>query len=252
VHSLKISVVTVVFNGESIIRSCLESVRRQSVSCEHIVVDGDSKDGTLRIVEEYRNDSVVVLSEPDGGIYDAMNKGLRLASGDIIGILNSDDLYSHERVLEKVRGVFEHGDADACYGDLIYVDSANSRRVIRYWRAGEFHPTRMYWGWMPPHPTFFVRKEVYEKCGNFRLDLGTAADYELTLRFLLKKRVRVKYLPEVLVNMRIGGRSNACIINRFRANRYDRLAWEVNGLRPYPWTLICKPIRKMRQYFVGI
>ena len=126
--------------------------------------------------------------------------------------------------------------------------SANTSRIKRYWRAGDYDAGRFYWGWMPPHPTFFVRRSVYEKHGLFNLELGSAADYELMLRFLLKNNVSTAYIPEVLVKMRMGGKSNASFMNRYRANRNDKLAWEVNGLRPYPWTFMLKPLRKIPQY----
>jgi glycosyltransferase len=138
---------------------------------------------------------------------------------------------------------------DACYGDLCYVDRADPSRVVRYWRAGEFGPRRFANGWMPPHPTFFVRRSMYEQHGLYREDLGTAADYEMMLRLLVKHRVRVAYIPRVLVHMRSGGASNASLAARLRANRMDRAAWRVNGLRPYPWTTLAKPLRKVGQWW---
>ena len=134
-------------------------------------------------------------------------------------------------------------------GDLVYVDANDTDRVVRYWRSWDYKPKKFYWGWMPPHPTFFVRREVYERCGLFNPDLGTAADYELMLRFLVRYKITSAYLSEIIIKMRSGGASNASLINRLRANRMDRLAWEVNGLRPYPWTLWMKPLRKIPQYF---
>lgn len=178
-----------------------------------------------------------------------------MATGDVIGILHADDFYADEKVLARVAEVFEDPSVDACYGDLLYVqdkhdDSNNNFEVVRYWRSGYFNPRKFYWGWMPPHPTFFVRKSVYEKYGLFNLELGTAADYELMLRFLLKHRINCRYISEILVNMRVGGVSNASVSNRLKANRMDRRAWEVNGLKPCPWTIPFKPIRKIPQYFL--
>ncbi len=191
-----------------------------------------------------------MVSETDLGIYDAMNKGVDRSEGDIIGILNADDFYASPDVLAKVAAVFQDSAIDACYGDLVYVDNTDVGKVVRYWRAGNFSLRKFYWGWMPPHPTFFVRRSVYERFGLFNLDLGSAADYEIMLRFLVTKGIKPAYIPEVLVNMRIGGISNVSWRNRLAANRMDRKAWVVNGLKPYPWTLWLKPLRKIGQWIV--
>lgn len=263
-----ISIITAVYNGAATIADCLESVNVQTVPVEHIIIDGGSTDRTLDIVRAAAGPSSKIVSEPDNGIYDAMNKGIRHATGDIVGILNADDFYAETDVLAKVAAIFADPMVEACYGDLVYVkESGEGRRakgerdkqlsvachrsriqIVRYWKSGEFKPDKFYWGWMPPHPTFFVRKSVYERYGAFNPDLGSAADYELMLRFLLKHRVNVAYISEVLVHMRTGGVSNASLKNRLRANQMDRLAWEVNGLRPYPWTLLMKPLRKLEQW----
>jgi len=193
-----------------------------------------------------------------------------MATGDVVGILHADDFFANAEVLSRVAQLFESPDVEACYGDLLYVGSdvlpvtrdsedraqppvachPSSLHVKRYWRSGRFNPRKFYWGWMPPHPTFFVRKPVYEKYGLFNLDLGTAADYELMLRFLLNYQISCSYIPSVLTCMRTGGVSNASLGNRLRANRMDRQAWQVNGLKPYPWTIPLKPIRKIPQYFL--
>jgi glycosyltransferase involved in cell wall biosynthesis len=228
---------------------CIHSVASQSIDVEHILIDGGSKDGTLGIAEANSHHLALVVSEPDQGVYDAMNKGIRRATGEIIGILNADDVYDSDQTLSKVLDVFAREDVGACYGDLVYVDRHDLNKVTRYWKSGRFAPKKFHWGWMPPHPTFFVRREVYERYGLFRLDMGSAADYELMLRFLIKHRIAVGYVPEILVRMRAGGVSNVSIDNRLRANRMDRLAWSVNDLRPYPWTTILKPARKLGQWF---
>jgi glycosyltransferase len=202
------------------------------------------------MIERYRAVISCLMTGPDLGIYDAMNKGILAATGDVVGILNADDFYAHGEVLAKVVDVFADKTIDSCYGDLVYVAASDTSRVFRSWRAGPYDVNQFYMGWMPPHPTFFVRRRVYEKYGLFNLDLGSAADYELMLRFLLKHRIKVAYLPEVLVHMRVGGVSNSSVKNRLRANANDRRAWEVNGLKPYPWTLWMKPIRKIPQYFL--
>lgn len=245
---LKFSIITVCLNAAGTLRDCIESVKGQGLEVEHIIIDGGSDDGTLKVLERYRSQVARLISEPDGGMYDAMNKGLRLAGGDVIGILNADDFYSNAVVLSKVAESFRDESIDSCYGDLVYVDAADIRKVFRYWRSGSYDRRKFYNGWMPPHPTFFARRSVYEKYGFFNLDLGSAADYELMLRFLLKHKIACKYIPEVLVHMRNGGQSNASLKNRLAAHRNDYLAWKVNEIAPYPWTLMMKPLRKIGQY----
>lgn len=246
----KISIITAVRNSADTVESCIRSIREQSYkSIEHIVIDGASTDGSIEIIKKHSNSITRIVSEPDKGIYDAMNKGISLASGDIIGILNSDDLYADSEVLSSVGRVLSNTAVDSCYGDLVYVAPLDTERIIRYWKSSPYNDKLFYKGWMPPHPTFFVKRAIYEKVGLYRLDLGSAADYELMLRLLLKSGISTIYIPRVLVKMRCGGKSNASLLNRLNANRYDRKAWEVNGLRPKPWTLLMKPISKIKQYF---
>lgn len=243
-----ISIITATYNAGQTLADCLQSVAGQGVDVEHLIIDGASSDDTLQVVEAHRDKIAQVISERDRGIYDAMNKGIALASGEVVGILNADDFYAAPDVLERVLACFADPAVDACYGDLRYVAFEDPQRTVRFWRSGSFRPQRFYWGWMPPHPTFFVRRSVYERFGRFNLDLGSAADYEIMLRFLLRHRVHAVYLPKVLVHMRTGGVSNASLGNRLRANRNDRKAWAVNGLKPYPWTLTMKPLRKVGQW----
>jgi glycosyltransferase len=236
-----------------------------------VLVDGASTDGTLELLRAYREQAlrsgrvVMLESAADQGIYDAMNKGLARASGAVVGLLNADDFYADERALERVAELFADPQIEACYGDLAFIRAGAAGQppadllpggalalpdesIVRYWRAGAYHPRAFYQGWMPPHPTFFVRREVYERLGRFRLDMGSAADYEIMLRFIVRNQIRCAYLPEVLVKMRLGGISTASLRNRMRANRMDRKAWAVNGLKPYPWTLWLKPLRKLAQW----
>jgi glycosyltransferase involved in cell wall biosynthesis len=246
----KISVVTVSCDSQATLEHCIHSVSAQRVDKEHVLVDGDSGDDTRKIIERYRGKFSTIICEPDNGIYDAMNKGIQAAKGDVVGFLNADDFYPDTGVLEQVVEAFDDPEVEACYGDLVYVKKDDISKTVRYWKSGPYHPKKFYHGWMPPHPTFFARRSVYEKYGLFNLALGSAADYEMMLRLLLKQGIHAAYIPETLVHMRSGGISNATVGNRLKANRMDRKAWAVNGLRPYPWTLWAKPIRKLRQWVI--
>jgi glycosyltransferase involved in cell wall biosynthesis len=246
--NIRISIITVTYNSGKTLKDTLESIKcQQHKNIEHIIIDGNSKDDTLNIIKAYPHVSKCI-SEKDSGIYDAMNKGLKLATGDVIGILNSDDFYAHEYVLSNVAICFSHYKTDTVYGDLQYVNAKNVNAVVRNWKSGVFKPSSFYYGWMPPHPTFFVRRAVYEQSGLFNLSLKSSADYELMLRVLLKEGYKTTYLPQVLVKMRTGGISNASIKNRLRANNEDKKAWQLNGLHPYFFTLYLKPVRKVFQY----
>lgn len=248
VKQIEFSIITPTLNSADVIADCMGSIDRQRRCLEHLVVDGKSTDGTRELVQR-TGATVQVLCEPATGIYPAVNLGIQASRGDIIGILHADDFYPAANILEQVSAVFENPSVDACYGDLCYVGRSDTSRVVRYWRAGEFRPGRFKNGWMPPHPTFFVRRKIHEKYGLYRTDLGTAADYELMLRFLLRHGVSVAYLPQVLVNMRTGGASNVSLKARMAANKMDRRAWMVNDLYPWPWTTIVKPLRKIGQWW---
>ncbi|MEM1220543.1 MAG: glycosyltransferase family 2 protein [Bacteroidota bacterium] len=246
---MKVSIITATYNSSETIRDTIESVLCQTYkNIEHIIIDGASKDGTLEIVHSYGGKIAKVISEPDGGIYDAMNKGISMASGDVVGILNSDDFFAHDRVIEKVVRSFEMTECDSAYGDLQYVDPSETAKVVRNWRAGRYTRNSWLYGWMLPHPTFYVRKDVYERFGTFNLRLRSAADYEIMLRFLYKNKISATYIPEVLVRMRTGGVSNSSIKNRLAANKEDRQAWRMNGLTPRFYTTLLKPIRKIGQF----
>jgi glycosyltransferase len=245
-----VSIVTPTYNSAATVRNTLNSIRQQDYPrIEHIVIDGLSADDTLKIISDFPHVSRVV-SERDRGIYDAMNKGISLATGEVIGILNSDDSYTNDRVISTVAAVFEDGSVDACYADLQYVDPRNTNRVIRTWKSGRLSGKSFHWGWMPPHPTFFVRRRVYEQVGLFNTLLQSAADYEMMLRILVKHKLKACYIPQVMVKMSVGGMSNASFQNRIRANREDRLAWKLNGLKPYFFTLYLKPLRKIPQFLI--
>ena len=244
---MKISIITIAFNSEETIEDTIKSVIAQDYKdVEYIIIDGGSTDDTLQIVEKYKDKIAKVVSEPDKGIYDAMNKGVRASTGELVGILNSDDFYASETVLSEIAQAI--GDKDSIYADLVYVDRENIEKVVRYWKAGEYKEDCFFKGWMPPHPTFFLRKRLYDKYGDYNLKLKSAADYELMLRMLHKHKISVAYLPKVITKMRVGGQSNVTLKNRLKANKEDRMAWELNGLEPKFYSLYLKPVRKITQF----
>ena len=245
-----ISVITVSYNSEETIGDTIRTVVSQTYEqVEYIVVDGGSKDGTCNIIRAAGNGVQKFISEPDKGIYDAMNKGLAMASGNVIGILNSDDLYAYNEYLADVAALFAKTGADIVYSDLVYVNRENTK-VIRKWRAGKYKRNAFYYGWMPPHPTVFVTRKVYEQAGMFNLTLRSAADYEFLLRIFEKYAFKAAYLAKTGIRMRAGGISNASLRNRLAANREDNAAWQINGLKPWMVTRYLKPLRKLLQFVV--
>ncbi|MBL4706349.1 MAG: glycosyltransferase [Flavobacteriales bacterium] len=244
---MKVSIITISYNSEETIEDTIKSVVDQDYdNIEYIIIDGNSKDNTLQIIDKYKGGISKIVSEQDQGIYDAMNKGVQMATGDLIGILNSDDLYASNQVVSSV--VNQIGDAQCLYSDLVYVERENTEQVTRYWKSGEYQPGWFKKGWMPPHPTFFVRKDCYDKFGLYSLELKSSADYELMLRFIHKNKISVKYLPQTTIKMRVGGQSNVSIKNRLAANKEDRTAWKMNGLSPGTAT-VRKPLSKLTQFF---
>ncbi|MDF2437037.1 MAG: glycosyltransferase [Bacteroidota bacterium] len=247
---MKISVITVCYNSSSTIEATIRSVVEQDYPVvEYIVVDGKSTDKTLEIVNKYSNKISKIVSEKDEGLYFAINKGIALAKGDVIGILHADDFFTNSHVLSKVMEAFINYKPDTVYGDLQYVDRTDTSKVIRKWNSGQYSDGLFLKGWMPPHPSFFVRKSVYEKYGSFNTTLRSAADYEMMLRLLHRFKVSTYYIPEVLVKMRVGGKSNVSLANRIKANREDKKAWLINNLKPGLFTLIRKPLSKLSQFF---
>jgi len=207
---MKVSIITPTLNSERFIKDCIESVKKQSyLNIEHIIVDGGSDDSTLKIIKEYENTyNLKLITGKDNGIYDALNKGIKNVSGEIIGILHSDDLYTNNEVLRKIVYIFQSQKINSCYGDLYYVKENDINKVVRYWKSGNYNRDKFKYGFMPPHPTFFVKKEIYEKYGVFDTSFKISGDYELMVRFLYKNKISCYYLPEVLVKMRVGGNSN--------------------------------------------
>lgn len=244
---MKISIITIAYNSEETIEDTIVSVINQSYkNIEYIIIDGGSTDGTLSIIEKYKDKITIVVSEPDKGIYDAMNKGVENATGELVGILNSDDFYANNDVISNIAKNI--GENDSIYADLVYVDRENPEKIIRYWKSGNYKPNAFIKGWMPPHPTFFLKKSIYNKFGNYNLTLKSAADYELMLRMIHKEKISITYFPEVITKMRVGGQSNASLNNRLKANKEDRMAWQINNLTPEFYSLYLKPLRKITQF----
>ena len=232
---MKITIITVCFNSSETVLDALRSIHSQDLQeLEHIIIDGGPTDGTIELIKGFgRYD--LLISEKDDGIYDAMNKGIKLAKGDIIGFLNSDDLYASDDVLSKVVDVFEKDSSmDACYADLFYVDKVKIDRKIRYWKSGELKPGAFANGWSPPHPTFFVRRSVYDRYGLFDQQSRTAADFELMMRLLEVHKISVRYVPEVWVNMRTGGTSNGNLKSIWKQNLEVLHALRSHGLAANP------------------
>lgn len=249
---MKTSIITVCKNPGKNLESCIESIASQTYNdTEHIIVDGMSTDGTSDIVNEYKDNITIYVREHDSGIYEAMNKGIAMATGDVIGLLNADDLYASPNILELVAKAFEDSDIDCCYGDLVYVAKDNTNNVIRNWKSCEFKPELFSKGWHPPHPTLFVKKNIYEKYGVFNTKYKIGADYALMLKLLMKHRISSKHIPQVLVKMRVGGSSNKSLLNILKANIECYRAWKEHDLEISPFFILRKPFNKLTQYYVN-
>lgn len=247
---MKISVITASYNNADTIGDTLRSVLEQDFpDIEYIIVDGASSDNTMAIVNEFSDRIAKIVSEKDGGIYFALNKGIALATGDVIAFLHADDFYAGPQVLSQVMKAFEENKTDSVYGDLHYVDRFDTNKIVRTWKSCAYYDGIFRKGWMPPHPAFFLKKKCYDQFGVFNTSFRSAADYELMLRMLHKEKISTVYLPEVLVKMRTGGTSNVSLKNRIRANKEDRRAWKINGLKPGWFTLYRKPLSKLVQFF---
>lgn len=246
---MKISIITVSFNSAKTIRQTIESVLSQDYDdLEYIVVDGASKDGTVEILKEYES-KIKYISEPDKGIYDALNKGVKLATGEVIGTIGGDDFYPNTHVISHIAKAFQDFKTDAIYGDKQYVNMGDDDTIVRYWRSGEYQRENWLKGWMPPHLSFYLKKSAFEQFGYYITDFTCSGDYELMLRMLYKHKLTAHYLPEVVMTMRNGGTSTASWKHRYRANMEDRKAWRINGLKPHWFTLWLKPISKISQLF---
>lgn len=248
---MKVSIITITYNSAQTVEETIKTVVMQDYpEIEYLIIDGRSKDKTLEIVNKYSDKISKIVSEKDKGLYDALNKGIAHATGDVIGMLHSDDLYANATVISNVMKKFnEDPTLEGVYADLVFVNRKDINKPMRVWKSGEYTPGSFLKGWMPPHPTFFVRKEVYEKFGGFNTNLKLSADYELMLRFIHKHEIKIAYLKETIVKMRMGGISNVSIFVKLKANLEDKLAWKLNGMKPAFATTLLKPLKKIKQYF---
>jgi len=247
---MKISLITISYNSEASIRDTIESVMEQDYNdIEYIIVDGNSKDRTMEIVRTYGKRISKSVSEPDKGLYDALNKGINMATGDVVGFIHSDDVLAGPGVISRIASTFLEKETDSIYGDLEYVFKEDTSRILRYWKAGRFSRRKIRNGWMPPHPTFYVKRSIYNTFGGFDTGFRIAADYDCILRLLAKEKISTTYIPEVLVKMRVGGESNKSIRNIIRKSKEDIRALRKNGIPALP-ALIMKNLRKIHQFIV--
>lgn len=246
----KLSLITVCLNSESTIADTINSVLAQDFQgFEYIIFDGGSTDKTISIIESFGS-SITLIQGTDSGIFDAMNQAIGYVTGEIVGIINSDDYYVHSGVLSRILKEFETKSIESVYGDLQYVYRNDTTKIYRNWKSGHFNCSKFKYGWTIPHPTFFLRKKVYDRYGLFDSSFKISGDYELILRLLLRYSISVSYIPEVLVKMRRGGNSDGRILNRYESLKEDYLAWKKNHLHPAVYTVPLKPLRKIPQLMI--
>jgi glycosyltransferase involved in cell wall biosynthesis len=243
---MKISIITATYNSEAHIADCVKSVNSQTYdNIEHIIIDGASKDNTVKIIEGTPNRVTKIVSEPDKGIYDAMNKGIRMATGDVIGILNSDDFFTSDDVIEKVVDTFNNNDIDALYGDVHFVDPNDLNKCVRYYSSAIFKPSLFRFGFMPAHPSFYMKRECYEKHGLYALDYKISSDFDLLVRYILKEKINCKYLKKDFVTMRTGGVSTENFNSRVTLNREIVKACKKYGIKTNMFLLSLKYLYKI-------
>lgn len=249
---MKVSIITATNNSENTIQDCLVSLLSQTyLNKELIFIDNNSTDSTLKIIDNYmlKNKSIKLISEPDNGIYDALNKGISYASGDIIGFLHSNDCFYDCFSVSAIVSYFRENKSDGVFGDLQYVSKDNTNKVIRHWKSCEFQPELLRWGWMPAHPTLFLKKHIYDKHGDFNLSFKISADYDFMLRILKDKTLEFGYLPRVITKMRVGGTSNRSIKNIIQKTKEDLRALRLNNIGGI-FSLILKNISKIKQFVI--
>ena len=243
------NIITATYNSYPSIVNCIRCIADQSLKVNHLIIDGSSKDQTLEAIINSPSVSAFI-SEPDNGLFNALNKGIKMVHDGIIGFLHSDDLLESKNTLQQIAECFAATQADVVYGDLVYVDKYDTAKVIRYWRGRSFKPYLLQQGWMPAHPTVFIKKTVYEKHGLFDLDFKIAADYDLMLRIFSDSELVFVYLPVLITRMRIGGTSNKSLKNIIRKSIEDHRAMKKNGF-PFPiGTLLCKNLSKIPQFIM--
>lgn len=246
---MKVTLITVTYNSARYLQNCIQSVTNQDYpDIEYIVIDGGSTDETISIIEQNQHCIAKWKSENDNGMYDAINKGMKLATGDVIGILNSDDVLASKDVISKIAACFKDQNVDSVFGDLLYVDADDISKIHRSWKGMAYNRNLFKVGWMPAHPTFYVRREIVEQLGGYETHFFSASDFELMTRYLYKHRVSSYYLPELIVKMRKGGMSNGSFKKRIRANRRDYLALKRNEVPFALMVSVIKPLRKLPQY----
>ena len=249
--SLKVSIITATYNSANTLEMCMDSVLNQSYNnIEYLIIDGNSTDDTKALIKakSEKNPNIKWTSEPDKGIYDALNKGIAAASGDIIGFVHSDDFLANSSVIEMIVTNFDANDADGVYGDLHYVSVTDTSKVVRNWKSQVFLPKLLHRGWMPAHPTLFLKQEVYKSFGNFDLGYRIAADYDFILRIFSNPSYKFQYLPETIVKMRVGGESNRSINNLIKKTKEDYKAAKQNGLSFPFFVILSKNLSKLPQW----
>lgn len=245
---MRISIITATYNSEKTLHDTLLSLENQTYpDIEYIIIDGASKDNTLLVVQNNCTRVSKIISEPDKGIYDALNKGIKTATGDVIGFLHSDDLLAYDNAIADIVDTFQEKGCDAVYGDLEYVSQADTAKRVRLWKSGAFSRTKMQLGWMPPHPSFYMKRSRYLELGHFSLNYNISADYDSLLRYILKNKVAVAYLPKVLVKMRVGGISNRSFSSMVSKSLEDIRVMKNNGII-WPIALAYKNLSKLPQF----
>lgn len=245
---MKISIITCVLNNSNLIKKSIKSFQTQIYkNKEHVIIDGGSIDGTLEIIKKFKSKNLILSTSSDNGIYDALNKGINLSSGEIVGVLHSDDFYKDNKVLKTIAETFKKTDADLVYGDLVYVNKKYPFKVLRYWKAGKYFEKNLFNGWMPPHPTVFVKRSVFNRIGKYKTKYHISSDYDFLVRALSKKNIKKIYIPKILVNMRIGGMSNNSIKNIFKKSIEDFKIIKKNKIGGF-LTLLNKNFSKIGQF----
>ena len=245
---MKVSIITATFNSAATIADTVRSLESQSYKdIEYIIIDGASKDNTLDVIRDNCTRVSILVSEPDQGIYDALNKGITLSTGDIVGFLHSDDMLAYSDAIKDLVATISENNADCVYADLDYVDKFDTKSIVRHWHSGVFNVKKLKAGWMPPHPTFYMKKTLYEQMGGFNLTYGICSDYDSIIRYLNKGQLKVSYLPTVVIKMRVGGASNNSIGNLFKKLKEEMCILRKNDIF-WPKAMLLKRVSKVSQF----